>query len=213
MTIAAGRALAGALIIGATVLALAPVAATAQSAEQWNCRGDTDDLDGQIKGCTRAIESGKYHGKNLAWAYTNRGSVYDYLRDFDHALADLDEAIRLDPDSIAAYQNRAASYRNTGRLDRALADLNRVAELAPNDARTFLSRGIIYFKLGQTERSIADYDTSLRLNPNFTASLYGRGVAKLKLGDSDGGNADIRDAKAAQPQIAEIFVKFFDIAP
>ena len=213
MTIAVGRALAAVLIIGATARVFAPATAMAQTAEQWNCRGDTDDLDGQIKGCTRAIESGKYQGKGLAWAYTNRGSVYDYLRDFDHALADLDEAIRLDPDSLAAYQNRAASYRNTGQLDRALADLNRAAELAPNDARTFLSRGIIYFRLGQTERSIADYDRSLKLNPNFTASLYGRGVAKLKLGDTEGGNADIRDAKAAQPRIAEIFVKYFDIAP
>jgi len=210
MPTAIGRTLACALLFA--TLALVP-AAVAQNAEQWNCRGDTEDLDGQIKGCTQAIQSGKYRGKNLAWAYINRGSVYDYQRDFDRAIADLDVAIRLDPDSVAAYQNRAASYRNKGQLDRALADLNRAAQLDPQDARTFLSRGVIYFKLGETKRSIADYDNSLRLNPNFVASLYGRGVAKLKLGDTDGGNADIRDAKAKQPSVDAIFVKYFNIAP
>ncbi len=203
------RALAFALFIAA----FAPAAATAQDAEQWNCRGDADDLDAQIKGCTQAIQSGKYRGKNLAWAYINRGSVYDYQRDFGRAIADLDEAIRLDPDAVAAYQNRAASYRNSGQLDRALADLNRVAQIDPSDARTFLSRGVIYFKLGDMARSIADYNTSLKLDPKFVASLYGRGVAKLKLGDTQGGNADIRGAKAVQPSIDAVFAKYFDISP
>jgi len=211
MTTVIGRALASALLVAA--VAFAPAAATAQNAEQWNCRGDANDLDAQIKGCTQAIQSGKYRGKNLAWAYSNRGSVYDYQHDFDRAIADLNEAIRLDPDSVAAYQNRAASYRNTGQLDRALTDLNRAAQLDPKAPRTFLSRGIIYFKLGEMALSIADYDTSLRLDPKFVPSLYGRGVAKLRLGDTNGGNADIRDAKAAQPSIDAIFVKYFNIAP
>jgi tetratricopeptide (TPR) repeat protein len=210
MPTAIGRRLASALLLA--VLALA-TAAMAQTAEQWNCRGDADDLDAQLQGCTRAIESGKFRGKDLAWAYIDRGSVYDYKRDFGRAIADLDEAIRLDPNAVAAYQNRAASYRNSGQLDRALADLDRAAQLDPNDARTFLSRGVIHFRLGDTARSIADYDTSLKLNSKFVASLYGRGVAKLKQGDIDGGNADIRDAKATQPNIDAIFVKYFNIAP
>jgi tetratricopeptide (TPR) repeat protein len=206
-----GRVPAFTLFVAA--IALAPAAATAQNAEQWNCRGDADDLDAQIKGCTQAMQSGQYSGKNLAWAYINRGSVYDYQRDFDRAIADLDEAIRLDLDAVAAYQNRAASYRNSGRLERALADLNRAAQLDPGDARTYLSRGVIHFKLGEMARSIADYDTSLQLDPNFVASLYGLGVAKLKLGDAQGGNADIRDATAKQPGIDAVFAKFFDISP
>jgi tetratricopeptide (TPR) repeat protein len=206
-----GRALATALLLAAVVLM--PAAASAQDAQQWNCRGDADDLAVQIEGCTRAINSGKYSGKNLVWAYINRGSVYDYQRDFEHAIADLDEAIRLDPDAIAAYQNRAASYRNSGQLERALADLNRAAQIDPQDARTFLSRGVIYFKMGAPTRAIQDYDTSLKLDPNFVASLYGRGVAKLKVGDRDGGNADIRQAKASAPNIDAVFEKFFGIAP
>jgi tetratricopeptide (TPR) repeat protein len=190
-----------------------PTRAAAQSAEEWNCRGDTRDLDGQIAGCTRAINSGKYRGRNLAWAYTNRGSVYDYKKDFDRAIADLTEAIRLDPDAVVAYQDRAASYRNKGQYDRAIDDLDHAARLNPNDARTFMSRGIVYFKVGAIARSIADYDASLRIDPKFAPALCGRGVATLKEGDTDGGHADIDAAKAIQSAIDRVFVTYFDIAP
>jgi tetratricopeptide (TPR) repeat protein len=203
-------ALAATLLIAATPLRFS--AAMAQNAAEWNCRGDTRDLDQQIEGCTRAIRSGQFRGKDLAWAYTNRGSVYDYKRDFDHAIADLTEAIRLDPDAVVAYQDRAASYRNTGKFDRAIDDLDQAARLDPNDARTFMSRGIIYFKVGAVARAILDFDTSLKIDPKFAPSLYGRGVAKLKDGDVDGGHADIDAAKAIQSSIGEVFVTYFGIA-
>jgi hypothetical protein len=32
--------------------------------------------DRQIESCTAAIQSGKWSGKNLAWAYNNRGFAY-----------------------------------------------------------------------------------------------------------------------------------------
>jgi tetratricopeptide (TPR) repeat protein len=211
MAIASARALAATLLIAATPLW--PTSAAAQSAAQWNCRGDTSDLDAQIQGCTRAINSGKYHGKGLAWAYTNRGSVYDYQKDFDRAIADLTEAIRLDPDAVIAYQDRAASYRNKGQYTLALDDLNHALRLAPRDARTLMSRGVIYFKLNAAARALADFDASLKIDPKFAASLYGRGVAKLREGDTGGGHADIDAALALQPTMDQVFKIYFGIEP
>ena len=104
------------------------------------------------------------------------------------------------------------AFCETHRSDRHLLDSASGACFDPNDARTYLSRGVIYFKLGQMQQSIADYERSLKLDPNFVASLYGRGVAKLKLGDASG-NADIEQAKAAQPNIDTVFARFFNIAP
>jgi tetratricopeptide (TPR) repeat protein len=211
MPTASARAIATALLIAA--VPLLPTRVSAQSAEEWNCRGDTRDLDEQIAGCTRAINSGKYRGKGLAWAYTNRGSVYDYKKDFDRAIADLTEAIRLDHDAVVAYQDRAASYRNKGQYTLALDDLNQALRLAPSDARTLMSRGVIYLKLNAAARAIVDFDASLRIDPKFAPSLYGRGVAKLKEGDRDGGQADIDAAKAIQPTMDQVFEIYFGIKP
>jgi tetratricopeptide (TPR) repeat protein len=211
MPTASARAIAIALLIAATPLW--PTSASAQSAEEWNCRGDTRDLDAQIEGCTRAINSGKYRGKGLAWAYTNRGSVYDYQKDFDRAIADLTEAIRLDPGAVVAYQDRAASYRNKGQYTLALDDLSQALRLAPKEARTLMSRGVIYLKLNAAARAMVDFDASLRIDPKFPPSLYGRGIAKLREGDRDGGHADIDAAKALQPTMDQVFKIYFGIEP
>jgi lipoprotein NlpI len=53
----------------------------------------------------------------------NRGNVYRAKGDLDHAIADYNEAIRLDPKSIYAYFNRGIANLYAGSLPKALADL------------------------------------------------------------------------------------------
>ena len=75
-----------------------------------------------IRGCTRAIKSGRWKGPNLAWAYSNRGSAYDDKGQYDRAIADYGEAITLNPNDAIAYNNRGVAYRKKGQYDRAIAD-------------------------------------------------------------------------------------------
>jgi hypothetical protein len=62
-----------------------------------------------IDGCTALIRSGKYSGRNLAIAYTNRGSSHDDKRDEDRAIADHDSATRIDPKLDLAF-NKFIEY-------------------------------------------------------------------------------------------------------
>ena len=60
---------------------------------------------------------------NFARAYALRGSAHNELREFDSALRDLDEAIRLDPSrSGPAYSMRAEIYTELGDYDQAIED-------------------------------------------------------------------------------------------
>jgi len=45
----------------------------------------------------------------------------------------------------------------------------------------------------------------LRFNAKNALALYGRGAVRLKKGDSQTGSADIADAKAINPNVAEEF--------
>ena len=47
-------------------------------------------------------------------AYLIRGAVYFSQDNYEHALADFTEAIRLDPNNGKAYKNRAATYITLG---------------------------------------------------------------------------------------------------
>jgi tetratricopeptide (TPR) repeat protein len=52
--------------------------------------------------------------------------------DYDRAIADLTEAIRLDPKYVWAYASRGEAYRMKGDYDRAIADLTEAIRLDPN---------------------------------------------------------------------------------
>jgi len=78
--------------------------------------------DTVIRGCSRIIKSGRWKGRNLAWAYNNRGIAYRKKGLYDRAIADYDKAIKLNPNLANAYNNRGIAYGKKGQTDRAIAD-------------------------------------------------------------------------------------------
>ena len=64
-----------------------------------------------------------------------------YKRDNDRAIADYNEAIRLDPKSALAFRDRGVAYSYKRDNDRAIANYNEAIRLDPNDALTFCNRG------------------------------------------------------------------------
>ena len=70
-----------------------------------DCDGPGDP-DSAIVDCSQSINSGKWKGSRLAAFYTNRAAAYHERSDNAHAIADLNEAIRLDPKLAMALNNR-----------------------------------------------------------------------------------------------------------
>jgi tetratricopeptide (TPR) repeat protein len=166
-----------------------------------------DSGEAAISNCSRVITSGRYLGRKLAGLYSNRGLELQKTGQFDRALADYNEAIRLDPKYDSAINRRCYLRSIIGQLQLALADCNVALRLSPENAASLETRGITFLKLGYLEQSIADFNAALRINPNLAESLYGRGLAKQKKGDSIGGDADVAAAKALTADIAEQFAK------
>ena len=119
----------------------------AQSQQQADRCADTSQTvppDEQIDACTAAIGSGRWSGAGLAWAYNNRSLAYILRGDSDRAIADADEAIRLDPNDAAAFNNRGNGYREKGEYDRATADYTETIRIDPTYALAFKNRGSTY---------------------------------------------------------------------
>ena len=82
-----------------------------QTLKDNNCTGKSDIPDDQqIAGCSDAIKSGGFAGKDLAAAFSNRGRAYAAKGDIDHAIADYDQAIAIDPGSAVSFYGPGARH-------------------------------------------------------------------------------------------------------
>jgi tetratricopeptide (TPR) repeat protein len=92
----------------------------------------------------------------------------------DQALADIDNALGLEPKNGEAYMVRAALYRKTGDLDQALADSERALAIAPTERQ---ARGLHINLLVQKHdfaRAVAENDTLVADTPKDPVQLNNR---------------------------------------
>ena len=88
--------------------------------------------------------------------------------DYDRAIADATEAIRLDPRSDDAYCIRAEAYLGKSDYDHAIADATETIRLNPKCILAYGTRGCAYREKGDIANAIADLTKALGLDPNYS---------------------------------------------
>jgi len=108
----------------------APVAkaTTSGTAEQHHQRGRDLIQQKKYREAIEELSEALRQHPELALAYNARGYAYALLRDFPHAIADYDAAIRINPKYINAYQNRRAARQSSGDKAGAAADAEKLRE-------------------------------------------------------------------------------------
>jgi tetratricopeptide (TPR) repeat protein len=140
-----------------------------------------------------------------AWGYTSRGNEHLDKGEYDEALADYTEALRLDPGYACAYANRGIAHIRKGDYAQALPDLDRAIRLDPGLADAYLNRGFVRHQQGLYDRAIADYSQALRLNPEEVQGYTNRGSAYRQQGDYDRAAADFTAVIRRKPESAEAY--------
>jgi tetratricopeptide (TPR) repeat protein len=164
--------------------ALLPTAASAQSSTYWSqCLGrESFIVDAVIDGCTAVIQSGQEPPEKLATAFDNRGVAYRLKGEYDHALQDYEQAIKLNPGNANAYNNRGIIYRIKGEYARAIADYDEAIWLKNGDfPAAYYNRALANADKGEYEKSLRDFDVVMRFNPRNALALYARGQAVSSL--------------------------------
>jgi tetratricopeptide (TPR) repeat protein len=128
--------------------------------------------DAAIEACTRAIASKKFAKQKrvLSLLYTNRGVEYEIKKEFDKAIADHDQAIKIDPKNPAAYNNRGNAYVGKADWERAVVDFDMAIKLNPKYAEAFFNRGMAKRNRGDAEGSETDIAQAKELQPGIGAT-------------------------------------------
>ena len=87
--------------------------------------------------------------------------------DYDRAIQDFDQAIRLNPNTPSPTTIAAMPTTAKGEYDRAIQDYDQAIRLDPNYALAFNNRGLAYHDKREYDRAIQDFDQAIRLDPNY----------------------------------------------
>jgi tetratricopeptide (TPR) repeat protein len=115
-------------------------------------------------------------------------------RRYADAVADLDAALRLNPDHYWSLLQRGLCHRERGELLLAANDFSRCAGLEPSFAWGHYNLGCVLDQAGKREEAIAAYTAALRCDAGFALARLNRGLAELELGRSAAALADLDEA-------------------
>jgi tetratricopeptide (TPR) repeat protein len=139
-------------------------------------------------------------------AYKRRADAYFSAKgDYDRAVADATEAIKLNGADPAIYALRGSFYLAYNEFEKAVADFGEAIKLDPDQLPALASRAYAYVQLGKTDEAIADYTEVIRLSPTDATARYDRGGAYEKKEDFDHARADYEQAIKLQRDYAGEF--------
>lgn len=175
----------------------------------------SDCLAGQpvaLDACTRAIQSGLYQSRGLAELYRSRASIAigrsKHRSAYIAAIADLDEAIRIVPNSAEMHTLRGIMYDNIKGYDQAVTDYSKAIELDPNPnawRHDLLGRALLGAR--RYEQAIASYTKAIELLPQESVFWSQRAEAYVASGKLDPAIADYRKALGLSPNDGKLLGK------
>ncbi len=187
-----GVRLVGVVFCGLGLLAATPAV---QAGPKEDCE-QFENRELQIQACSEIIRTEQEAG----WAYRKRGFAHELRGDYDKAVADYDEAIRLKPGDGIAYGLRGTAYRLKGDYDRAILDLNESIRLRPTFSLPYFERAYAYIGKGDYDRAIADCNEAMRLIPSSSTALHCRGKAYHGKREYDRAIVDYNEALKLSPK-------------
>jgi tetratricopeptide (TPR) repeat protein len=160
--------------------------------------------DDAIAACGRQIKARK--GSELAVVYVNRCLAMNAKRDYDLAIADCSEAIRIDPKNARSFGARCLARTFKKDFDNALTDCDESIRLDPENATGYYNRCTFWNSKPDLDRAIADCGEAIRLNPKYTNAFIMRCNIWNAKKEYDRAIADCTQAISLSPKIVAAYV-------
>ena len=214
-------------VISAVMLLLHGTPAWAQSSKLKNfelCNGvGSISLDLQISGCTALIASGALVSQGLVVAHNIRGNAYLKKNEYDRAIQDFDESVRINPNYAKAFNNRGVAHQRKGEYERAIENFDEAIRLDSDYAIAFANRANAHQKTGEYGRAAQDYSEVIRLQPRYDQLMRlqpelqsewkrtletvwnERCWTRAIIGELQAALADCDEALRIQPNVAAVF--------
>jgi protein O-mannosyl-transferase len=122
---------------------------------------------------------------------------------FDKAITQFREALRIDPDYEEAHFNLGFALYQQGRAQDAIAEYQAALKIDPDYEQALINLGIALFQEGRAEDAIAEYRKAAQINPDLPEPHYNLGFALFQQGHTKEAIAEYRMALRTNPALAE----------
>jgi tetratricopeptide (TPR) repeat protein len=138
--------------------------------------------------------------KPTAFAYVSRARALRERGAYaTETNADLEHALKLDPQFAPAYWDRAGVFQREGDLDRAIDDYDAAIRLNPMLVEAYNDRGGAWWLKGQPDKALKDFDEAIRLCPRLASAYANRSVIYLAKGDLEAAHLQAQEALEHDP--------------
>jgi tetratricopeptide (TPR) repeat protein len=127
-------------------------------------------------------------------SYNLRGSAYYDKGEYDIAIADFNDALKMGSTSGIIYHNRGNAWRGKGEYAKAIDDYSMSIKDDPKSAFSYQNRGASKLALGDIDGALADINEAIRVDPALAQPRTHRAVIWRAKGDFDRAIADVTEA-------------------
>jgi tetratricopeptide (TPR) repeat protein len=170
-----------------------------KDAEAFFFRGVAGILTGEIENAAKDMEAA-LHIDPSPRNYNGRAIIWFAKHEYDNAIADHDEALRLDPKSDSTYLNRGVAWAAKDVREKAIADFTEAIRLDSKCSVAYFNRGLQWHRTKNYDKAIADHTEALRLDSGLAVAYSARGTAWQGKQQYDRAIADFNDAIRLDPK-------------
>jgi tetratricopeptide (TPR) repeat protein len=131
--------------------------------------------------------------------YFERGTLLLNVENYDTAISDFDESLKLKPNDEWALANRGIAYASKKNLSAAEKDLGAAEAINPNNPVAAQARALLAEDSGDFKGAVAAYSKSILSDPNNNWALGHRAIARKAANDDEGALADSAVALSKDP--------------
>jgi tetratricopeptide (TPR) repeat protein len=137
-----------------------------------------------------------------AMAYNDLGFELSKSGRLTEAVADFEQALRIDPDLAEAHNNLGFALEQTGKFVEAIDHYQQVLRINPDIAETHNNLGDVLAQTGRFDEAIDHYQQALRIRPNYAVARNNLGNALIRVGKVPEAIAQFEQAVRIKPDYA-----------
>jgi tetratricopeptide (TPR) repeat protein len=112
--------------------------------------------------------------------YRVRGASYYHLKNYDSALINYNDAIKIDSTNSSAWMGVGIVLENTEKYDLAEFNYLKALDYDKNSTVIYFNLGLLYEKSDKPSFAMKSYDKVIELDSNYASAYINRGDLKLK---------------------------------